>query len=853
MKIIQRFILTISGIIFFHFLSYGQEIYFQNFTAKNGLPSVQVYNIYQDINGYLWFATDRGICRYNGYDFESFGIENGLTSNTVFKFYPQDNGDIWCSTMNNRFFIFNTKDYLFREYQYNDTLAKYAKDAINDDLFIDQNGTVHIAFINTISVLSIDAQGKLIDSGYLDDNDELSIVMENFPGGKTFTYIKGENKINSISRNVISQSEIKTDHTTYHKSAYRKNNTLLADMKQVYIFQNGKLAHKINNGSPPIGVGFFDDQHIWISTISRGISIYDMNGKLVNNYLNGKSVSFMMKDHEGGCWISTLTSGVFYTKNFLCKQIVLDTNPVINCLTFDSLRGLIVGLYNGNAYRLNNNGEANLIHQSTIKMPSLIQYYASLNGTLSFLDGRTMIKNKKSHLFDNVFVYKFSDESSSIPLFTGTNLFYSLKNNRINIYPFNQRIYDVCPAENGALLATMNGVYQYDTTLRTAIKLHPKLINQRVTDIDRFKQNVILVASHNNGLYILKGDSVWSIKKETGLCSNLINEVYVQNDSTFWVCTNSGLNRIKLNEKNEILINTITTSDGLQDNDVIDIEVIDSTVWAGTRSGLSYFPLSIFKSDTICTNYYLKILNLRVNGEAKLDLTSLDYLQNRLQIDFHAISFKSNANIEYRYKMKGLEKEWNHTKTKRVIYESLPPGVYSFELQVGLDKQWSEAIKPIKINISPPFYDLLWFRILVGFFLIGLVSLFFRIKILTYNRDITREILRQLLKRLKRKSHYLIIRDQGRDIKIRSSSILFVKASGNYIEIHTENGAHVTRDKISNFIQLVPDPIEYLRVHRSYVVRIDKVRQKSIKTVTVADVVIDVGHTYLKVLSNIKF
>jgi ligand-binding sensor domain-containing protein len=61
--------------------------------------------MYQDINGYMWFATDRGICRYNGYEFESFGLKDGLTSNTVFKFYPQDNGDIWCSALNNRIFI----------------------------------------------------------------------------------------------------------------------------------------------------------------------------------------------------------------------------------------------------------------------------------------------------------------------------------------------------------------------------------------------------------------------------------------------------------------------------------------------------------------------------------------------------------------------------------------------------------------------------------------------------------------------------------------------------------------------------------------------------------------------------
>jgi len=851
-RIIQRFLLTLAGIAFFHSFSYGQDLFFQNFTTKNGLPSVQVYNMYQDINGNLWLATDRGICRYNGYDFESFGMEDGLTSNTIFKFYPQDNGDIWCSTMNNRFFIFNPNDYVFHAYQYNDTLVKYAKDATSDDLFIDQNGSVHVAFINTVSVLSIDTQGNIMHSDYLDD-DNISIVMENLPGGKTFTFLKAEDQIDPINRDVISQTKIRTDHTTYHKSAHRENSTLLSDIKQVYFFQNGKLAHIINNGRQPIGVGFFDDQHIWISTVYGGISIYDMNGKLINNYLDGKSVSWIIKDHEGGYWMSTLSSGVFYTKNLLFKHILLDSNPLTNCLTFDSLGRLIVALYNGNVYRLDSNKVPRLIRQSNIKKPSLIQYYTSLNTTLSYFDEMTMIENQESQLFDYVYICKFSDESNSTPLFTGTKMFYSFEDNQLNRYPFNQRIYDVCPAERGVLLGTMNGVYHYDTTLRTAVKLQPELLDYRITDIDRFQQNLVLVATHSNGVVILKGDSAWSIKKENGLCSNLINEVYVQNDSIFWTCTNAGLNRIKLTPNSEFLINSITMSDGLQDNDVIDIEIIDSTVWVGTRSGLSYFPLSLFKSNTTGTTYYLKIMNLRINGELNEDLTNLSYLQNRLEIEFQAISFKANAHIEYRYKMNGLEKEWTRTGSRSIIYESLPPGDYNFELQVGLNDEWKQAIEPLKIIINPPFYDLLWFRILVGIFLIALVYLFFKIRILSYNKDITREILRQLLKRLKRKSHYIVIRDQGRDIKIRSGSILFVKASGNYIEIHADNGTHVTREKISNFTQLVPDPLEYLRIHRSYIIRIDKVQAKGVKTVTVNGTRIDVGHTYLKVLANIQF
>ena len=40
---------------------------FTHFTPQNGLPSSEVYQVVCDQMGYLWFATDHGLARYNGY------------------------------------------------------------------------------------------------------------------------------------------------------------------------------------------------------------------------------------------------------------------------------------------------------------------------------------------------------------------------------------------------------------------------------------------------------------------------------------------------------------------------------------------------------------------------------------------------------------------------------------------------------------------------------------------------------------------------------------------------------------------------------------------------------------------
>ena len=90
--------------LFYSFLCFSQKIAVENYSVEDGLPSPEVYDIIQDKYGYLWFATDHGLSRYNGYEFENFGLKDGITNSTVFRFFKQKNGDIWCNTFNHTLF-----------------------------------------------------------------------------------------------------------------------------------------------------------------------------------------------------------------------------------------------------------------------------------------------------------------------------------------------------------------------------------------------------------------------------------------------------------------------------------------------------------------------------------------------------------------------------------------------------------------------------------------------------------------------------------------------------------------------------------------------------------------------------
>ena len=80
----------------------AQPYPYLHFTRENGLPSDNVYTVYRDRAGFLWFGTDMGIARYNGLHFEHFTTADGLPDNEIFSFKEDPYGRLWIGTYNGR-------------------------------------------------------------------------------------------------------------------------------------------------------------------------------------------------------------------------------------------------------------------------------------------------------------------------------------------------------------------------------------------------------------------------------------------------------------------------------------------------------------------------------------------------------------------------------------------------------------------------------------------------------------------------------------------------------------------------------------------------------------------------------
>ena len=118
---------TFFGFIFFGLFSLNLSAQIsrpalRNYNTDQGLPSSEVYISYQDKMGYMWFGTDNGVSRFNGYRFVNFGPLQGLSDPVAFYIQEDSKGVLWVLTMSGKlFFLENEK---FVPFAYNNAFLK---------------------------------------------------------------------------------------------------------------------------------------------------------------------------------------------------------------------------------------------------------------------------------------------------------------------------------------------------------------------------------------------------------------------------------------------------------------------------------------------------------------------------------------------------------------------------------------------------------------------------------------------------------------------------------------------------------------------------------------------------------
>jgi diguanylate cyclase (GGDEF)-like protein len=195
------------------------------------------------------------------------------------------------------------------------------------------------------------------------------------------------------------------------------------------------------------------------------------------------------------------------------------------------------------------------------------------------------------------------------------------------------------------------------------------------------------------------------LTKQDGLSSNEIYAFSFDLNGRLWINTDKGVDVLDRGRVEQ----HYGTEDGLvwDDTDSLALNVDpQGRVWIGTSGGMSRYTPQPFSAPDAAPPIVLTTIK-GVSGEWQTgDKPSLLYSQRSLSIQYAALSYKSESNIRFRYRLTGYETAWNETSERTVRFAALPPGHYVFEVTAeGSNGLWSAVPAKFEFSIQPAWWQ----------------------------------------------------------------------------------------------------------------------------------------------------
>lgn len=725
--------------------------YFRNYSTEHGLPSPEVYYVFEDSRGHMWFGTDNGIARFDGYEFKSFGAKEGLLSNVVLDIHEDGKGRIWVGTLMSKAYILEGDTLI--PYRFNHLIEKFKMRSDGGSLVhLEQDETAYFGLLG-YGILKIDStgivetiRGELPSSSlffHLDSFKE-SIYVSSNNYDSPIDYVQWyEDRCNELSGyfDIVSQKP-RLPKKLFMKSSsgglggdaqkLPSGKILLYSGSTVFCIRDSSLLWTLNDipGTNEIIAG--KDGSIWFchnnrTGLRRYKNIEALRQQQYDEYLSGYSISNFFEDSKGGIWVTTQEKGVFYCGDFgllnYDSRFGLPNNFVTN-VAFKNENELFIGNHDGHIFQvdLSNN---KIIWKDTTNLKENLQQYSLHYEDQTLYYGFSKWKDNKWHFplaiqpitkQKQYFHYGHLTKIESL----GNDKLMGVARQGISIldkknhfveYNSNKKIsrsfaiyQDI---KKRIWIGNTAGIYQFkDSVLLQPNISHPAFYH-RVEDIDELPDSTIAFGTKGFGVICWKGDNILQITDEDGLTSNMLEDIHIDKNGILWAGTLNGLNKITFDSLGQPIVRTFTTFNGLPSNEINQIKSYEGQLWLCTSGGLVKFHEA--EENTFSPQPIIQWAKVNGNVVNLSETNSFFYHQNDFEFRYFTINYRMNGNIPYRYRIH-LNDEWQYAKSLNINYPSLPPDNYTFELQSqNEDGYWSESTT-FSFVVQSPWWKTWWFR-----------------------------------------------------------------------------------------------------------------------------------------------
>ena len=615
-------------IFFTPLFSIAQKFEFEQFSLKDGLSQATVNDVFQDSRGYLWFGTDDGLNKFDGYQFTIFrNIPNdslSISDNTINAITEDNKGNIWVGT-NLGLNKFDQKTNQFSRffYKYQNPFS-ISHNKINT-VYFDKFDNLWIGTANGLNLLEIGSKKfieyklKANDEKSISSNQIYAITSDNqgnlWVGTKVGfnLYDYGNKNFKRFKKKFDDLFPISNELI---KSIYKSKENILwvgtSNGLNKYDIQKNKFTTYLNIPSDSTSIigNIINDinedtnGNIWIAT-ENGISIYNAVNNSFQNYTEGlereskkdlpvNRILSLYKDKSGLLWVGTYGGGVCKVTqtNPFFKESHLNTSKLgkkqysILSICYLNKDSLLIGTTEGLvAIDKKNVSSLNSIDETP-------NNYAAIKSPV-----KNIIKDKDGNIWfatsgNGIYKYDFKSKEN-YNFFENDTTLNSLKSNNIN-----QLLFD----SNGKLwIATSeSGLFSFDQTknlfknYRYQVGKKGGLKDNNIICFEFQDENTLWLGTGNSGLYKLdinteKFTSYSNDKKdEQSISSNTILSIHVAVNNVLWIGTKGGgLNKLITNENK---FKRYNVTNGLPNNVICAIkDDVENNIWLSTNNGLSFF------------------------------------------------------------------------------------------------------------------------------------------------------------------------------------------------------------------------------------------------------------------------
>ncbi|GAC14396.1 ligand-binding sensor domain-containing diguanylate cyclase [Aliiglaciecola lipolytica] len=624
---LQMVLLLMVCISAFNVKADNENIKFQRITLDQGLSQENILTAFQDSAGYMWFGTQEGLNRYDGYQFKVYTYSSrnkeSLSSDWIYSIIEPQKDVLWIGTRNG-INVFDKSTQAFKHYRYNAD----SKSTINSDtvrvLFHSSKNQIWVGSDNGLNIYNPSTDD--FTSVPLTSNEKERVVIQSIAEDKQgYLWIAanglGVVKLDPLSRQVLVDAA-EVDMLTGTQSNQIK--TLIVDNQQrlwlgsangvsvitlpeseeqdFSVWQPEELkSQKISH--------IYQDRNnkIWLATAqglfrleSDGESFLHIEQEKQNPYsLSDSQLTYLFQDRGNVFWVGSikgLNKWNTATSNFDHIREAADKSK--------SLSGSYVNsFYEGkdNQIWIGSLSGLDLLDEKT---RDIQHFRAEENNTNSLRSNRVMTLYSKNG--DELYI-GYQDKGMS-KLDTRTMQFTHYPSDKSNPDALSaQGVTSIEPAGNNKLWITTfgGGLNLFDTKTETFTRYLSDekdlqtLSSNKLMTVHKASDGLIWVGTWGAGLNIFNPTTGTAMRIPSNpddpksLGSKEVWSIYEDSEENIWLGT-TGAGLAKLSKENRKLgkfeFERISRYEGLPSSNVFGIlEDDEGFLWLSTNRGISKF------------------------------------------------------------------------------------------------------------------------------------------------------------------------------------------------------------------------------------------------------------------------